>query len=88
MWAASSIRAMPENEIPPAKPVDHYCRAGAARAGAKRPFVYAALPRRRRFFRCLSNQKNLRNGSPPDSLKIDIYEIDIVVCCMACCAIY
>ena len=24
VWAAGNIRAMPENEIPPAKPVDHY----------------------------------------------------------------
>ena len=25
LWVASSIRAMPENEIPPAKRVDIYC---------------------------------------------------------------
>ena len=46
-----------------------FVAAGAARTGAKRPFVYAALPRRRRFFRCLSNQKNLRNGSPLHSFR-------------------
>lgn len=28
VWAASSMRAMPEYEIPPAMPVDHYSLRG------------------------------------------------------------
>lgn len=49
--------------------------AGAARTGAQRPFVYAALPRYRRFFFCLYDQKKRRIGSPLFVLVFDFETI-------------